>query len=363
MDPVSAKMALQLAATVGRSRSLRYLIVGVVAGSVLVGLTALFGPWIMTTELAAAMRGSSSHHDTSSTGPCPAQIGGTAPPAAGLSSEQVTNAKIIWTAAQQMSVGDRGAVIAITAALQESSLRNLPYGDLDSVGLFQQRASWGSHAARTNPVEASRMFFQALTKINGWQQLPIGVAAQAVERSAFPSAYTDHEQQALGLVRFLEMKYGNSHPETDAITGSDPCEPTTSPGKPGQIGLPVDHYVLTARFGQCSSHWANCHTGLDFAAPTGTPIHAVMGGKVVWTGWGGAYGNLTKIQNAGNLQTWYAHQSAIKVKVGQTVTEGQTIGLVGATGNTTGPHVHLEVRTNGTPVDPQQWLTNHGVKP
>lgn len=354
-------MALQLAATLGRSRGLRYLLIAVVVTAVVAGMAVVFGPWVMTVEIAASMRGSTSQQGGDA-GSCPVQIGGNAPPAHGFSSEQVGNAKIIWTVARQLSDGERGAVVGIATALQESSLRNLPYGDQDSVGLFQQRAGWGSRAARMNPVESSRLFFHALNKIKGWQQLPIGVAAQTVQRSAFPSAYDDQIQPAVGLVSFLETKFAPGSAGADTITGSDLCDTGSGTGL-GRIVLPVDHYVLTARFGQCSFHWANCHTGLDFAAPVGTPIHAVMGGKIVWTGWGGAYGNLTKIQHADNVQTWYAHQSAIDVKVGETVTAGQTIGRVGATGNTTGPHVHLEVRTNGTPVDPDKWLTDHGVKP
>lgn len=361
MDPATAKMALQLAATLGRSRGLRYLMVAVVVASVVASMAVVFGPWIMTVELAASMRGSGGQQGGAGAS-CPVQIGGGAPPAQGFTSEQVGNAKIIWSVARQLADGERGAVVGIATALQESSLRNLPYGNLDSLGLFQQRASWGSRAVRLNPVESSRLFFGALNKIKGWQQMPVAVAAQSVQRSAFPSAYADQEQPAVGLVRFLDTKYGSRSSGIDTMIGSGLCDPGPG-GSLGKIVLPVDHYVLTARFGQCSSHWANCHTGLDFAAPTGTPIHAVTAGKIIWTGWGGPYGNLTKIQHSDNLQTWYAHQSAIDVRVGETVTTGQTIGRVGATGNTTGPHVHLEVRTNGTPIDPDRWLIDHGVKP
>ncbi len=134
-------------------------------------------------------------------------------------------------------------------------------------------------------------------------------------------------------------------------------------GPTGPIVRPVDRYVLTARFGQCSSRWANCHTGLDFAASTGTPIRAIMGGRVIWAEPGGRYGNLTKIQHPNGIQSWYAHQLSRKVKVGDTVTAGQVIGRVGSTGNVTGPHLHLEVRRRGTPVDPDRWLSAHGVSP
>jgi len=78
---------------------------------------------------------------------------------------------------------------------------------------------------------------------------------------------------------------------------------------------------------------------------------------------GGPYGRLTRLDHGNGVQTWYAHQSEQDVTVGQRVTVGQQIGLSGATGNVTGPHLHLEVRLGGTPVDPVRWLRDHGVDP
>jgi murein DD-endopeptidase MepM/ murein hydrolase activator NlpD len=130
--------------------------------------------------------------------------------------------------------------------------------------------------------------------------------------------------------------------------------------------LPVTKgvYHLTARFGSCSGLWAHCHTGLDFAAPTGTPIHAVANGTITKTGWAGAYGNRTVETLPDGTELWYAHQSAIGVQPGRKVVAGQEIGQVGATGNATGPHVHLEVRPGGgDPVDPYQALIAHGLHP
>jgi hypothetical protein len=133
-------------------------------------------------------------------------------------------------------------------------------------------------------------------------------------------------------------------------------------GEGGPAVLPLTSFVLTARFGQCSTMWAHCHTGLDFAAPTGSRIHAVLGGRVIASGpCGCAYGRLTKIAVNSDLQLWYAHQSAQYVAVGETVRTGQVIGAVGATGNTTGPHLHLEVRVKGTPIDPEVWLHHRGL--
>lgn len=128
--------------------------------------------------------------------------------------------------------------------------------------------------------------------------------------------------------------------------------------------LPTRGYHLTARFGQVSGLWATVHTGLDFAAPTGTPIFAVASGVITQTGWDGSYGNKTVERLPDGTDLWYAHQSEIGVKVGQRVTEGETIGEVGSTGNTTGPHVHLEVRPHGgDPIDPYKALIAHGVHP
>ena len=123
-------------------------------------------------------------------------------------------------------------------------------------------------------------------------------------------------------------------------------------------------YHLTARFGQCSGLWSHCHTGLDFAAPEGTPIHAIANGTVTDMGSAGAYGNRTIVTLEDGTELWYCHQSAFGVQKGQKVTAGQVIGAVGSTGNVTGPHVHIEVRPGaGDPVDPYQAMIAHGLKP
>lgn len=130
--------------------------------------------------------------------------------------------------------------------------------------------------------------------------------------------------------------------------------------------LPTINYVLTARFGQTSGLWATVHTGLDFAAPTGTPIFALANGVITQAGSAGPYGNLTveTLSDGTGTEIYYAHQSEIDVKVGQVVTGGQFIGRVGATGNTTGPHVHIEVRPGGgDPVNPYPAFVAHGVTP
>ncbi|HSV38729.1 MAG TPA: M23 family metallopeptidase [Nocardioidaceae bacterium] len=126
--------------------------------------------------------------------------------------------------------------------------------------------------------------------------------------------------------------------------------------------LPLTSYNLSARFGECSPLWSNCHTGLDLSAPNGTPIHAVANGVVTEVGYDGSYGNKTVVVLEDGTEIWYCHQSAFGANVGETVVGGQTIGYVGSTGNTTGPHLHLEVHPGaGDAVDPYAALYAHGV--
>ncbi|MGW7524561.1 M23 family metallopeptidase [Streptomyces sp. NPDC054783] len=126
----------------------------------------------------------------------------------------------------------------------------------------------------------------------------------------------------------------------------------------------TDSYVSTG-YQASSSLWSSGHhTGIDFHAASGTPVHAVGSGTVVSTGWGGAYGNQIVIRMADGMYTQYGHLSSIGVSVGQQVSSGQQIGLAGATGNTTGPHLHFEARTTpdyGSDVDPVAYLRKHGV--
>ncbi|MGB8381395.1 MAG: hypothetical protein WCG47_09115 [Dermatophilaceae bacterium] len=118
-----------------------------------------------------------------------------------LDADQVANAAVIAATGRGMGIPDRGVVVALAAAAQESRLRNLDYGDRDSVGLFQQRPSqgWGQVAELMRPDYAATKFYQALQRIPGWEQLPVTEAAQAVQRSAFPTAYAQWETLAVAL--------------------------------------------------------------------------------------------------------------------------------------------------------------------
>ncbi|MGW7261120.1 M23 family metallopeptidase [Streptomyces sp. NPDC054834] len=133
-----------------------------------------------------------------------------------------------------------------------------------------------------------------------------------------------------------------------------------------QYTLPTSSYTITGTFGQPGAMWSSgYHTGLDFAAPTGTLIKAIHSGTITEAGWAGAYGYRTILTLDDGTELWFCHQSSINVKVGQKVSTGEVIGRVGATGNVTGPHVHLEVHPGGqaTGIDPMAWLHSKGLNP
>lgn len=125
--------------------------------------------------------------------------------------------------------------------------------------------------------------------------------------------------------------------------------------------LPTHDYELTARFGAGGGLWSGSHAGLDFAAPTGTPVRAVAGGRVREAGWDGAYGWRIVVRHRDGTETWYCHLTQMLI-TGDRVAAGQRIGRVGSTGNSTGPHLHFEVHpAGGRAVDPLPWLASRGL--
>lgn len=116
---------------------------------------------------------------------------------------------------------------------------------------------------------------------------------------------------------------------------------------------PVNGAIITSPYGKRSSGF---HTGTDFAIALGTPVYAAASGTVTFAGWKGSYGYLVIIDHGNGYQTYYAHCSALYVSAGQTVTQGQNISAVGSTGNSTGPHLHFEIRYNGNTLNPQNYV-------
>lgn len=180
-------------------------VIGAVVGAVL--LLALFGMagfMAVFTTINASL--------TSNTSPVSCDIIGapTAGDVKGLTSEQADNARTIIATGQRLKVPERGLIVSIATALQESGLRNISYGDRDSVGLFQQRNAWGPTADRMDPAKSATMFFtggqqgqRGLLDITGWEQMPVWEAAQSVQVSAFPMAYDKWEPLATSTVQLV----------------------------------------------------------------------------------------------------------------------------------------------------------------
>jgi murein DD-endopeptidase MepM/ murein hydrolase activator NlpD len=167
------------------------------------------------------------------------------------------------------------------------------------------------------------------------------------------------KRQALASTRQQEQDWiaeANALAAEDAriraqLASASSATPSSTPSSSGLI-WPVSGPVVSP-FGM---RWGRLHAGIDIAVPNGTPIHAAASGTVAIAGWEGGYGNYTCINHGGGLATCYAHQSTISVSVGQQVSQGQVIGYTGCTGHCLGPHLHFEVRINGTPVDPLGYL-------
>ncbi|MEW1546852.1 peptidoglycan DD-metalloendopeptidase family protein [Streptomyces tsukubensis] len=284
-----------------------------------------------------------------------------------LTAAELANARVIYDQALIAfggQDGPRAAVIGIATAYQESRLQNLPGGHLDSAGLFQQRPSmgWGTLAQVTDPVYAATKFFTTMKQTApGWKSMHLWEASHKVQQSGSPMAPAAFELASAKLVVQFSGGSTGRHakpydPTKDQSTA--PAPQTSTEAKPSTTGwvMPVRAEPGTP-FGAKGTMWASGqHTGTDFPAPEGAPVVAAGAGRVVEAGWADAYGQSIVIEHDGGVRTRYAHLSAIGVSAGQTVQAGAPIGNVGSTGNSTGPHLHLEFIVNGVQVDPMTYL-------
>lgn len=129
-----------------------------------------------------------------------------------------------------------------------------------------------------------------------------------------------------------------------------------------QWGAPLSGYSISASYGEVSYIRSGAHTGVDLDSVTGAPVTSVGPGTVTFAAYDGPYGYKVVVEHEDGSETWYCHLSAINVGVGSSVTNQTVIGLVGATGNVTGDHLHLELRIGGSPVDPVAGLSARGVR-
>jgi murein DD-endopeptidase MepM/ murein hydrolase activator NlpD len=299
-----------------------------------------------------------------------------------LDPEQMRNAAIIIEVGAQRALPSRGWVIAVATALQESTLRNLPHlgddNDHDSIGLFQQRPSqgWGTPEQLADPAYAAGAFFDRLVTVDGWPEMPLTLAAQAVQRSAYPHAYARHEPLATDVVNALADGAARAAAEAEAIRCAEPGEIAASGWT-----VPVPGPVVSA----FRTPQRPAHHGADIAAAKGTPVRAASAGQVTTVRCNASRGGVpvscdvdgspavvgcgwyVDILHADRVITRYCHLvSRPSVSAGQFVAAGAVIGAVGSSGNSSGPHLHFEVHVGGDAgpagaVDPRPWMSDRGA--
>ncbi|KUN81645.1 M23 family metallopeptidase [Streptomyces griseoruber] len=213
----------------------------------------------------------------------------------------------------------------------------------------------GSGAAAADAGEALRERIMAQAES---QQTQVADRAQAAAAKAEAAAVAKAEKDAKAAAAAAKEKAEQAAKEK--------AEAARLAELAKQYTLPTSSYTLTATFGQAGAYWSSgYHTGLDFAAPTGTLIKAVHSGTITEAGWAGSYGYRTILTLDDGTELWFCHQSSINVSAGQKVSTGDVIGRVGATGNVTGAHLHLEVHPDGAAngIDPMAWLHSKGLNP
>lgn len=197
----------------------------------------------------------------------------------------------------------------------------------------------GQNKAFANTLEeANKIVTELKEELNGNLELPIGI--QDVYTQNIEELYKDTTVLADASIE-EEIEYLVKAQKSTVNGISLATRPTTG--------------TISSRFGRRTS---GMHRGLDICGPIGTDIVASASGTVTYSGWKGSYGNLIVISHGNGIETAYAHCSKLYVDVADEVKEGQLIGKMGSTGNSTGSHLHFEVRVNGTQVNPQNYLYN-----
>jgi endonuclease/exonuclease/phosphatase family metal-dependent hydrolase len=314
----------------------------------------------------------------------------------GLSAEQWRNAAAVIATGKRMQIPAQGIVVALATASQESGFKvyandgqggdleadqagiarslGLPHEavgtDHGSLGIFQQQWPWwGEMPDLMDPASSAVKFYSALLEVQAWESMPVTVAAQLVQRSAYPTAYADDEVLAR---RILEQGGDGvaAAPMPPAAAAAD-CTTTLVDGSPVSYPVPAGSgYTDLMNWGGSGSLWSNGHTGTDLSVGCGTAVLAATAGTVIVVTdqtWSGRW--LVQVTTGeGKLTTWYAHMQALTVASGDDVKAGQQIGEVGDEGNSSGCHLHFEVHPDGGSIyedniDPTPWLRTHVGKP
>lgn len=307
--------------------------------------------------------------------PAVAQVDLAAPPASvgDYSREQLENAAAIMAAGQAEGLDAHGQSIGVMTAIGESTLRVLDSGDAagpDSRGLFQQRANgaWGTYADRMDPTISATNFFRALQAIPGWQALSPTQAAHRVQRNADPNHYARFWNDAVQIVAALRDDPALAE-QLGQMAGNQPCGALTAEAAPAVAlngwARPADA-PLTSDFGlrvHPVSRVTKPHNGIDLGGECGDPMYAAAAGRVVESGPATGFGNWIVLEHAEGIRTVYGHMDAVDllVDVGQSVTAGQLISKIGTAGTSTGCHLHFEIHTGTTAIDPVPFLQARGV--
>ena len=226
---------------------------------------------------------------------------------------------------------------------------------LSNVGVTSEETAQGTSDA--GEVLRARIIAQAERQQDQAESKVVAEAAAAAEKQAADAVAKAEKEAKAKAAAAKEKAKEEAEEKAEAERLAELAK---------QYTLPTSSYTITSTFGQAGALWSSgYHTGLDFAAPTGTLIKAVHSGTITEAGWAGSYGYRTILTLDDGTQLWFCHQSSINVSVGQKVATGDVIGRVGATGNVTGAHLHLEVHPGGadTGIDPMAWLRGKGLNP
>ncbi|MFC8143333.1 peptidoglycan DD-metalloendopeptidase family protein [Streptomyces paradoxus] len=284
--------------------------------------------------------------------------------------------------------GTGGAALALplmgAAGAHAATPQSAPEKAVQSAPAAEKKAAEKATGARTYTVKAGDYLAKIADDQNvsgGWKKLyadnrdavgsdpslihpglklSIGKKAASAPKASAPSA----PKASAPKPSAEKSSAAESAPKAETAAKPAAAKPAAE-SNAGGYALPVDGATVGTPYRMSGSMWSSgYHTGVDFVVPTGTSLKAVGAGTVVSAGWGGAYGNQVVIKLADGHYAQYAHLSQLSVSAGQTVTAGQQVGLSGATGNVTGPHLHFEIRTTpdyGSDVDPVAFLRSHGV--
>ena len=242
----------------------------------------------------------------------------------------------------------RGPIDGVTGPATEKAIRRLQARAriaVDGVVGPKTRRALGRfarHRLGTRPLRIGKA---------GWDvaSLQFQLAEHGFPSGTFDGVFGPHIDTALR--RFQEW----AGLKADGVAGPETLGALTAPPVtiPLPLAWPLAVHVIGSPFGPRGDRW---HSGIDLPAPVGTPVYAARSGEVVWAGWRGAYGFLVTVAHGHGERSMYAHLSRIDVRVGVWVGQGVRVGLVGATGDATGPHLHFEVRVRGAAVNPLRAL-------